>query len=120
MCPVSSVTYVPGQNQGRHRVIEGNEERADEPPQVEVPSANRIRGDSSALSQHAELTAERWATFSRNQQILMIGNEMNRGLYMLRLGDLPGLHRGYERVLRLVDLTIEVQTAYGLRRELSR
>jgi hypothetical protein len=72
------------------------------------------------MSQHASLTPEGWSAFSRDQEILMIGNEMNRGSDLLRLGDLPGLHRVYERVLRLVDLTIEVQTAYGLRRELLR
>ena len=50
----------------------------------------------------------------------MIGNEMNRATRLLRLGDRPGLLRVYERVLRLVDLTVEVQAGYGLRRELLR
>jgi hypothetical protein len=72
------------------------------------------------MSQHANLSPDRWSAFSRDQQILMIGNEMNRGNHLLRLGDMPGLQRVYERVLRLVDLTVEVQTAYGLRRELLR
>jgi hypothetical protein len=72
------------------------------------------------MSQHASLSPERWSSFSREQQILMIGNEMNRGSYLLGLGDLPGLLLVYERVLRLVDLTVEVQTAHGLRRELLR
>lgn len=39
---------------------------------------------------------------------------------MLRLADRPGLLLAHERVLRLVDLTIEVQTGHGLRRELLR
>lgn len=72
------------------------------------------------MSQHSSLSPERWAAFSRDQQILMIGNEMNRGISCLRLGDLPGLQLTYERVLRLVDLTVEVQKAFGLRRELLR
>ena len=72
------------------------------------------------MSQHASLTPEHWATFSRDQQIIMIGNEMNRGIRCLRLRDLSGLLLVYERVLRLVDLTVEVQTGYGLRRELLR
>lgn len=72
------------------------------------------------MSQHASLTPERWAAFSRDQQILMIGNEMNRALRLFRLVDRPGLLLAYERVLRLVDLTVEVQTGYGLRRELLR
>ncbi len=72
------------------------------------------------MSQHASLSPERWATFSRDQQILMIGNEMNRATRRLRLADRPGLLLAYERILRLVDLTVEVQTGYGLRRELLR
>lgn len=72
------------------------------------------------MTQHASLTPERWSAFSRDQQILMIGNEMNRAARLLRLTDRPGLLLSYERVLRLVDLTVEIQTGYGLRRELLR
>jgi hypothetical protein len=72
------------------------------------------------MTQHASLSPERWAAFSRDQQILMIGNEMNRATRLLRLADHRGLLLAYERVLRLVDLTVEVQPAYGLRRELLR
>jgi len=72
------------------------------------------------MTQHASLSPERWAAFSRDQQILMIGNEMNRAIRLLRLADRPGLLLAYERVLRLVDLTVEVQPGYGLRRELLR
>lgn len=72
------------------------------------------------MTQHASLSPERWAAFSRDQQILMIGNEMNRATRLIRLADRPGLLLAYERVLRLVDLTVEVQTGYGLRRELLR
>ena len=72
------------------------------------------------MTQHASLSPERWAAFSRDQQILMIGNEMNRATRLLRLGDRPGLLLAYERVLRLVDLTVEVQSGHGLRRELLR
>ena len=72
------------------------------------------------MTQHASLSPERWAAFSRDQQILMIGNEMNRAIRLIRLADRPGLLLAYERVLRLVDLTVEVQTGYGLRRELLR
>lgn len=72
------------------------------------------------MTQHASLSPERWAAFSRDQQILMIGNEMNRATRLLRLADRSGLLLAYERVLRLVDLTVEIQTDYGLRRELLR
>ena len=72
------------------------------------------------MTQHASLTPERWSSFNRDQQILMIGNEMNRASALLRRQDRAGLLLAYERVLRLVDLTVEVQTARGLRRELLR
>ncbi|HEX4962294.1 MAG TPA: hypothetical protein VF173_15770 [Thermoanaerobaculia bacterium] len=72
------------------------------------------------MTQHASLSPERWAAFSRVQQILMIGNEMNRATRLLQLADHRGLLLAYERVLRLVDLTVEVQPAHGLRRELLR
>jgi hypothetical protein len=66
------------------------------------------------------LSPERWAAFSRDQQILMIGNEMNRALRLIQREDRAGLLLAQERILRLVDLTVEVQTGYGLRRELLR
>ena len=69
--------------------------------------------------QHASLSTERWEAFSIDQQILMIGNEMNRATRLL--ADKEGrLSRSYERVLNLTDLTITVQTRPGLRRELLR
>lgn len=72
------------------------------------------------MSQHASLSPERWSTFSLDQQILMIGNEMNRAKRLIDLRDLSGLRLAYERVLRLVDLTVEVQQRSTLRRELLR
>lgn len=72
------------------------------------------------MTQHANLSPERWAQFSLDQQILMIGNEMNRAQSSIETGDRSGLSLSYERVLRLVDLTIEVQPRFALRRELLR
>jgi hypothetical protein len=72
------------------------------------------------MTQHASLSPERWAQFNLDQQILMIGNEMNRGKGSLKKRDLAGLRLSYERVLRLVDLTVEVQNRSSLRRELLR
>jgi hypothetical protein len=72
------------------------------------------------MSQHASLTPERWAAFSRDQQLLAIANEMNRASRMVRLGDNAGVQRCYERILRLVDLTVEVNPQRSLRRELLR
>jgi hypothetical protein len=72
------------------------------------------------VAQHSSLTPERWSAFSLDQQILMIGNEMNRAMRLMGLQDRPSLNLCYERVLRLVDLTVEVQPRPTLRRELLR
>lgn len=72
------------------------------------------------MTQHSSLSAERWSTFGLGQQILMIGNEMNRAAKLMQPEDLPGLKRCYERVLQLVDLTVAVHRRPGLRRELLR
>jgi hypothetical protein len=72
------------------------------------------------MSQHASLSPERWASFDRDRQILMIANEMNRASGLLAPETIQSLKRCYERVLRLVDLTVAVQPHRGLRRELLR
>jgi hypothetical protein len=74
----------------------------------------------TGMTQHASLSPSRWSAFSLDQQILMIGNEMNRAIGLLHREDLTGLSLAYERVLRLVDLTIEVQERPTFRRELLR
>lgn len=71
-------------------------------------------------SQHASLTAERWAWFTLDQQILMIANELHRAGKLLRPEDRERLRNAYERALRLADLTIEVHAKPTLRRELLR
>ena len=72
------------------------------------------------MRQHAGMTPERWARFDRDQQILMIANEMNRAKGLLGPQDRDSLRRGYERVLRLLDLTVATRPGRGLRRELLR
>ncbi|HEV7670660.1 MAG TPA: hypothetical protein VGS22_19245 [Thermoanaerobaculia bacterium] len=72
------------------------------------------------MTQHSTLDSERWARFDLDRQILMIGNEMNRTSSRLQAADFVGVRLGYERVLRLVDLTIEVNARRSLRRELLR
>ena len=72
------------------------------------------------MTQHASLTLERWSTFSRDQQILMIANEMNRAGKLFGPDDRSRLANAYERVLRLADLTAEAQPSRSLRRELLR
>ncbi len=71
-------------------------------------------------SQHATLSAERWARFSFGEQVLMIGNEMNRGANLLAPFDRARLRSCYERILNLVDLTVQVQDRPARRRELLR
>lgn len=72
------------------------------------------------MTQHAALTLERWSAFSREQQILMIANEMNRAGKLFAPADRERLRHAYERVLRLADLTTEAQASPSLRRELRR
>jgi len=72
------------------------------------------------VSQHASLSPERWAGFTRDQQLLMIANELNRATRLFGPADGQRLRSTYERVLRLADLTVEVQRSRSLRRELLR
>ena len=72
------------------------------------------------MSQHASLTLERWSAYGRDQQILMIANEMNRAGKLFGAADRARLANAYERVLRLADLTVEAQPSRSLRRELLR
>ncbi len=72
------------------------------------------------MSQHASLSLERWASFTLDQQLLMIGNEMNRARKLMNPADRERLRHAYERVLALTDLTIQIHARRALRRELLR
>ena len=72
------------------------------------------------MSQHAALSLERWASFTLDQQLLMIANEMNRAGKLLKPDNRERRVHAYERVLALTDLTIEAHKRRGLRRELLR
>jgi len=72
------------------------------------------------VTEHATLTAERWARFDLAQQILQIALELQRGLKYLRPERAKELRACYERAFALVDLTVEVQANPHLRRELLR
>jgi hypothetical protein len=72
------------------------------------------------MTQHSSLTVERWARFDLDQQILMIGNELNRARRLLAGGGGDSLRMAYERALRLTDLTVAAQLRPSLRRELLR
>jgi hypothetical protein len=52
------------------------------------------------MTQHASLSPERWSAFSFDQQILMIGNEMNRAVRLVRPADRASLALAYERTAR--------------------
>ncbi len=56
------------------------------------------------MTQHRNLSEERWAGFALDQQILMIANEMNRASSLLRSGDIARTKSCYERVLQLTGL----------------
>jgi hypothetical protein len=70
--------------------------------------------------QHGSLSPERWGRFPPERRLLMIANEMNRTRKRCLSRDVEGLLLGCERVLALVDLTVEVTTRRALRRELLR
>lgn len=70
--------------------------------------------------QHAALSEERWSQFTLDQQVLMIANEMNRARKLMAPGDRESLRNCYERVLRLVDLTVRVHRRPTLWKELLR
>jgi hypothetical protein len=72
------------------------------------------------MTQHAGLTLERWTSFTLDQQILMIGNEMNRAGKLPNSDDRERRASAYERALYLTDLTIQAHARPGLRRELLR
>lgn len=72
------------------------------------------------MTQHANLSRERWQRFDRSQQVLMIANEMQRTARRMAPGDADARRLGYERVLNLTDLTIAVTDHRSFRRELGR
>jgi len=72
------------------------------------------------VTQHAGLDLQRWQSFSAEQQLLMVANEVHRLQHVLDPTHHAALRRGYERVLRLTDLTLQSTRRRGLRRELLR
>ena len=72
------------------------------------------------MTQHANLSPDRWRRFDRSQQVLMIANEMQRTARRMAPGDADARRLGYERVLNLTDLTIAATDHRSFRRELWR
>ena len=61
------------------------------------------------LKLHTHLNPEKWASYSKTQQILMISNELNRALNCLISNHQPDAEKCYERAIELTDLTVEDQ-----------
>lgn len=72
------------------------------------------------LKLHKNLTRHKWDTFSREQQLLMIGNELNRAKNWVRKGDIEEVKYAYERALELLDLTISTINKENMLKELLR
>ena len=72
------------------------------------------------MSPHGSLTPERWRKFTLSQQILMIGNDMNRAAKLMNVEHADTRRVTYAAILRLVDLTVDVHSSRNLRRELLR
>ncbi len=72
------------------------------------------------MSQHAGLDVARWSKFDLDQQVLMIANEMNRATRFVDAGAADAVRRGYERVLRLADLTMACVPRRAFLREIAR
>ncbi|MBK7642745.1 MAG: hypothetical protein IPJ19_06780 [Planctomycetes bacterium] len=72
------------------------------------------------MSEQQTLTPERWKRFQVDQQVLMISNEMHRGMHSFAPEHRASLQLCYERVLHMLGLTIGAAGSKGLRRELLR
>ncbi len=74
----------------------------------------------SSPAHHAALSAQRWARFSWDQQILSIAAEANRGLKDVRAGRSDSARSSYERVLTLLELTAGLASGAGRLKEITR
>jgi hypothetical protein len=72
------------------------------------------------LRLHKNLTPEKWAVYSKGQQILMIANELNRANNWIKKNQLTEINQCYERAFELIDLTVEDSKWAGKVRELLR
>mgnify|MGYP000200335985 CR=1 FL=1 len=72
------------------------------------------------LKFHKDLNPEKWSKFTPTQQILMIGNELNRARNWLIKDDTKEVNNCYERAFELLDLTIAMNYRKNLVKELLR
>ena len=61
------------------------------------------------LKLHSHLNPEKWGTYTKTQQVLMISNELNRALNCLGSNHPLDAEKCYERAIELTDLTVEDQ-----------
>ena len=72
------------------------------------------------LIHHKNLTIEKWTKYTAGQQILMIGNELNRAKNLLQKDMLPEVSNCYERAMELTDLISDDPKWRGRLKELRR
>lgn len=70
------------------------------------------------LALHKNMNLKRWQKFNRQQQLLMIGNELNRAQNWINKNDIQEVNNCYERALELLDLTIAMKYRKNRLREL--
>lgn len=69
---------------------------------------------------HTHLTSEKWKSFSLDNQILMIANEINRAKNWIEKKDFKKVSNCYERAFELIDLTVDCSKNKNFIRELLR
>jgi hypothetical protein len=69
---------------------------------------------------HKGLTPEKWGSFGKAKQLLMIANELNRAKNNMREGGIIDAKECYERAFELLDLTIAVNKGRNFLYELLR
>ncbi|MEJ2053504.1 MAG: hypothetical protein P8X42_06250 [Calditrichaceae bacterium] len=72
------------------------------------------------LVHHKNLSIEKWSRYTKGQQILMIGNELNRAKNLLEKNMMPEVKNCYERAMELTDLISGDQKWRGRLKELRR
>lgn len=72
------------------------------------------------MTETQTLTLERWKRFALDQQLMLIANEMHRGLHSMGAEHRRSLQLVYERVLHMLGLTVQGGLSRGERRELLR
>lgn len=72
------------------------------------------------LKLHKNLNKERWGTFDRGKQLLMIANELNRAKNWINKEDFEEVRHCYERAFELLDLTVSITENGNMLRELLR